>query len=90
MLGLAPLSTYPFSAFPSFFSSSGVFATGAIGAVTITIGKSITVTGVRGTGVVGVVSAGQGARITVTGVKGTGVIDHACPRIWSEVDTFNC
>lgn len=90
MLGFAPLSTYPFSAFPSIFVSSGVFGTGAIGVVTATSGRSITVTGVRGTGVTGVLGGGKGSSITVSGVRGTGVVDHACFRKWNEVDTIVC
>lgn len=90
MLGFAPLSTYPFSAFPSVFSSSGVFGTGVVGSVTVLIGKSVSVTGVFGTGRVGTVGAGQGRTISVTGVRGTGVIDHVCLRTWNEVDTVAC
>jgi|LakMenEpi03Aug12_release.lakeMendotaPanAssembly.Ray.scaffolds.fasta_scaffold1759355_1 hypothetical protein len=90
MLGFAPISSLPISAFPYYSNTSGIFATGAIGSVTTTVGKAITVTGVRGTGVIGVVGAGQGATITVTGVRGTGTIDHVCLRTWNEVDTVVC
>jgi hypothetical protein len=90
MLGFAPISSLPISAFPYYSNTSGIFATGVIGAVTVTVNKSATVTGVRGTGVLGVVGAGQGATITVTGVRGTGAIDHACLRTWNEVDTVVC
>jgi hypothetical protein len=90
MLGFAPLSTYPFSAFPSLSTSSGVFGTGVVGSVTVLIGKSVTVTGVAGIGRVGTVGAGQGQTVTVSGVRGTGVIDHVCLRTWNEVDTVAC
>jgi hypothetical protein len=90
MLGFAPISSLPISAFPLLSNTSGIYATGVIGTVTATIGKSITVTGVFGTGVLGTVGAGQGATITVTGVRGTGAIDHACLRTWNEVDTVVC
>lgn len=90
MLGFAPISSLPISAFPSYVGSSGIYGTGRIGTVTVTVGKSATVTGVRGTGVIGAVSAGQGSTITVTGVYGTGTIDHACLRTWNEVDTVVC
>jgi hypothetical protein len=90
MLGFNPISSAPISAVPSIYATSGLFATGRIGTVTIKIDKSVTVTGVRGTGRVGTVSAGQGATIYVTGVKGTGVIDHACFRSWNDVDTVDC
>jgi hypothetical protein len=90
MLGFAPLSTYPFSAFPSLYASSGVFGTGAVGTVIVTTGKAVAVTGVAGTGRVGTVGAGQGRTVSVTGVFGTGVIDHVCLRTWNEVDTVAC
>lgn len=90
MLGFAPLSTYPISAFPTINASSGVFGTGVVGTVTITIGTAVTVTGVRGIGRVGTVGAGQGQTITVTGVRGIGTIDHVCLRTWNEVDTVAC
>lgn len=90
MLGFSPLSTYPFSAFPTLFVGSGVFGTGKIGTVTVVIGSTVTVTGVNGIGVIGTVSAGPGANITVTGVRGTGVLDHICLNVWNEVDTIDC
>lgn len=90
MLGFAPISSLPISAFPYYSTTSGIYATGVIGTVTVAVNKSVSVTGVFGTGVLGAVGAGQGATITVNGVYGTGAIDHACLRTWNEVDTVVC
>jgi hypothetical protein len=90
MLGFNPISSLPISAFPAYVSSSGIFATGRIGTVTVTVNDSVTLTGVYGTGVIGTVASGRGASVNVTGVYGTGTIDHACLRTWNEIDTVVC
>ena len=90
MLGFNPISSLPISAFPGYFFTSGISATGFIGTVSVTVNKSTTVTGVKGTGFIGTVFAGTPKSVTVTGVKGTGVIDHVCIRLWNDVDTSVC
>jgi hypothetical protein len=90
MLGFYPISSAPISAFPTYYGASGIFGTGAIGNVTISISSTATVSGVFGTGVIGTVSSGGGQTVLVTGVRGTGVIDHVCIRSWNEVDTLSC
>ena len=88
MLGFSPISSLPISAFPGFINTSGIFATGRIGTVSVSLGPNVT--GVRGTGVIGTVFAGATKDVTVTGVNGTGVIDHLCIRLWNDVDTSVC
>lgn len=91
MLGFTPLSVGPISSFPySFPPASGVYATGAVGTVTLAIGDVISVTGVSATGRVGTVTIGQGKTVQITGLSATGVIDHACLERWSAVDTNMC
>lgn len=90
MLGFNPISSAPISAVPSLFTSSGLYATGRIGTVTVTTDMSVTVTGVSGTGRIGVVGGGQGATVYITGVRGTGALDHVCFRTWNDVDTVDC
>jgi hypothetical protein len=90
MLGFNPISSAPISAFPTYYEASGIFGTGAIGTVTISISSTATVSGVFGTGAIGTVASGGGQTVLLTGVRGTGVIDHVCFRSWNEVDTVGC
>jgi hypothetical protein len=91
-LGFGPLSSSPISAVPAaLVSETGLFATGVVGAETITFGYTINLVGVKATGRVGIVSAGVGKTVTVTGVRATGAIsDHVCLETWSVVDTLMC
>jgi hypothetical protein len=88
MLGFNPISSLPISAFPAISVTSGIFGTGRIGTVSVSLGPNVT--GVSGTGRIGTVFAGTGKSVTVTGVYGTGVIDHVCLRLWNDVDTSVC
>ena len=90
MLGFNPISSLPISAFPTYIGSSGIYGTGRIGTITVTVSETVIVTGVNGTGVLGVVTAGQGQTVSVTGVYGTGTLDHVCLRTWNEIDTVVC
>ncbi len=92
MLGFTPLSTLPISAFPfEILPSPGLYATGVVGAVTVTVGDSFQLTGVSATGAVGSVTIGSGRSVQVTGVFATGEIgDHVCLELWSTVDTLAC
>jgi hypothetical protein len=88
MLGFNPISSLPISAFPAIGVTSGIYGTGLIGTVSVSLSPNIT--GVVGTGRIGTVFAGSGKSVTVTGVYGTGVIDHVCIRLWNDVDTSVC
>ena len=92
MLGFTPLSTLPISAFPfEYLPSPGLYATGKVGTVTITVGDIVTVTGLKATGRVGTVTIGGGRSVQVTGVYATGEIgDHVCLDLWSTIDTLAC
>jgi hypothetical protein len=92
MLGFTPLSTLPISAFPfEILSSPGLFATGRVGTVSVTVGSSVQLTGVRATGRVGTVTIGGGKSVQLTGVRATGAIGtHVCLELWSTVDTLAC
>jgi hypothetical protein len=90
MLGFYPISSAPISAFPTYYGASGIFGTGAIGTVTISISSTATVSGVFGTGAIGTVGSGGGQTVLLTGVRGIGLIDHVCVRAWTEVDTLGC
>ena len=50
MLGFNPISSLPISAFPTYVITSGIYGTGRIGTVSVTVSSSVTVTGVFGPG----------------------------------------
>ena len=91
-LGFNPISASPISSIPIYYPFfTGLVATGSVGTVTATSGRSFTVTGVVGTGIIRSVSTGKGATITLTGAIGTATVtDHQCVRTWNPVNTLLC